>query len=772
MAVDLVAPGPGAGAVGLTGSALDAADRSIRLFIVTVVPLWLIGILTSLASAPQDAPLAVALIGLGSVVVAHAGYAWRGWGTALTVTLAVTAVAVGLASPTPLGDETFPVMVPWLTMAASVTGALCLDRRGPLRVAVVCAAVGAAVWVRQPLGTTDNAALLAHALACGLAVWAGLGTLRGFARQGDAAAAALAAERTRSACRAARAAEVRRTCRQLHDTVVNTLGAIRGLPIGDVDLLRQRCAEDLEKLATAQEPSPSVNELFNRLSARARLLGLALTITASGIGTLPRTVAEGLEATIGEAMLNASKHSGSRSVALDWQWDGSTGTAELSDDGRGFPSRHVAGAVRASMVERCREAGIAVQVLDRDGAVVRLSWVGVPTRPSPSGELEQMMGHAAGRVATVVVGLGLALTALAPPSTGRAGSVATLVLLSVLVAWTALVTIAPRAARLPWPLCAVLAPVAVVLPGLGAQGCERVGWSWWGPAAGVVVVLCAVLVDGRPVPTVAASAGLVAGFAVVIASTPGVHDSCGGGAVAILAVCLGIVVALVSFRQVLARQWRRAVAMRGLAAELAARDASTTIRDAVRARELSRARTVCSPLLAGIAEGRLDPRDASVRERCARAEAVLRSVIGLGPELGPVADVLRGTVLHGAARGVAVAVRADGVLPGNRASAEALGRHLGAWVGTLTAGSRVDVTVLGMPHQGGAAPSSRGVLVATCRPPSAPRAPLPPEWACIGEDDLTSVEAHWDAAGWIPVREQAGLLPAGRDVTGPPAADA
>lgn len=101
---------------------------------------------------------------------------------------------------------------------------------------------------------------------------------------------------------------------------------------------------------------------------------------------------------------------------------------------------------------------------------------------------------------------------------------------------------------------------------------------------------------------------------------------------------------------------RRAALASRLAAERAAADAVR----AERRSRLARLEGEALPLLRGIAEGRLDPADAGVREQCARHAAALRhSLAGTAPEVGLVA-VLGPALRAARARGVLVNVQVIG----------------------------------------------------------------------------------------------------------------
>jgi len=102
---------------------------------------------------------------------------------------------------------------------------------------------------------------------------------------------------------------------------------------------------------------------------------------------------------------------------------------------------------------------------------------------------------------------------------------------------------------------------------------------------------------------------------------------------------------------------RRAWMASRLAAERAAADAVL----AERRSRLARLEREALPLLRGIADGRLDPADAGVRERCARHAAALRhSLAGPEPEAGGLVAVLGPALRAAEARGLQANVQVIG----------------------------------------------------------------------------------------------------------------
>ena len=79
--------------------------------------------------------------------------------------------------------------------------------------------------------------------------------------------------------------ELRRLTRVMHDTAVNTLGAVHRWPQQDRDALARRCAADLAILTRAQHREiRRPEDLVASVASRAELLGVDLAVDSGGWG--------------------------------------------------------------------------------------------------------------------------------------------------------------------------------------------------------------------------------------------------------------------------------------------------------------------------------------------------------------------------------------------------------------------------------------------------------------------------------------------------------
>jgi len=122
-----------------------------------------------------------------------------------------------------------------------------------------------------------------------------------------------------------------------------------------------------------------------------------------------------------------------------------------------------------------------------------------------------------------------------------------------------------------------------------------------------------------------------------------------------------ILFAFAALRPTLAMHTRISARRAALASRVAAERAAADAVLAERRSRLARLEREALPLLRGIAEGRLDPADAGVREQCARHAAALRdSLTGPAPEAGRLVAVLGPALKAAEARDLQVNVQVIG----------------------------------------------------------------------------------------------------------------
>ncbi|MBN9612078.1 MAG: hypothetical protein J0H64_01185, partial [Actinobacteria bacterium] len=196
-------------------------------------------------------------------------------------------------------------------------------------------------------------------------------------RISDAADAdAEAAEREERAMQFTREASRRiaEEARVLHDTAINTLGAVANGSAQAVrgDRVREQCARDvvqLQRLRSRRKPdeldrAPGLGEIFE-------LPGLPIVRSGLGDHRLRRIDAELSQAarsgTVGcvrEALTNAAKHSGADAVEIDLSEAADALIISVRDRGVGFVGPAPEGrGISASILERARDHGLRARVM-------------------------------------------------------------------------------------------------------------------------------------------------------------------------------------------------------------------------------------------------------------------------------------------------------------------------------------------------------------------------------------------------------------------------
>jgi hypothetical protein len=413
---------------------------------------------------------------------------------------------------------------------------------------------------------------------------------------------------------------------------------------------------------------------------------------------------------IWEALNNIAKHSGQRSAAVDWRWDGSRGRLAIMDSGRGFDAR-IGGeqGLGESIVARCNQAGIASRVISEPGAgtTVVLSWSGsldlservvdervVDVCPPADSSLEGVLAESVRAICMVFAVTGTLATIALPAGPARWGSLLSLLVVMGL-ALVAHLRMKGRSVVIAGWVYPVLAVVVSWAPAMTLVGCGRSG-SWnWGPLAGIGVASAAIMLDRRRWVLIATVAGYVLGNLQPIREVGPGFPACSQESLSVLAVDIAVILGILAYRRQLARAWgigqRQHEAMRADLAEAArAHRASETRRGL-----MDIALRVAEPVLAGLASGELDPADPAVREEAARAERILRSLAAIPVgDAGGAGTSLTDLVLAASDRGVALTLSLNAALDQDPRTVLRAAGMLAAALDECPSGSSAQITVL------------------------------------------------------------------------------
>jgi PAS domain S-box-containing protein len=207
-------------------------------------------------------------------------------------------------------------------------------------------------------------------------------------------------KRTEDALREMREAERQRIARDLHDGVLQDLSyttAAMGLIMLDaegtsleeglqraVDAVRraaQGLRDAVNDLRLGEEWNRPFPELVKSLVQRNRTMARVYEIRLEvGEGLLSSSLGEtGTQVLriIQEALTNARRHSGAKSVVVNVGMEGSDLIAEISDGGRGFRPQTASGVGLSSMRERAAAIGGKLEIESEVGHGTRV-WLRVP----------------------------------------------------------------------------------------------------------------------------------------------------------------------------------------------------------------------------------------------------------------------------------------------------------------------------------------------------------------------------------------------------------
>lgn len=466
--------------------------------------------------------------------------------------------------------------------------------------------------------------------------------------------------------------------RLLHDTFVNTLGAIAGggRSTLDVAAVRRRCRDDVDHLRASLSPQAAGDEragfdgVGDGLGLRIDWSGVEQGRRAELIAALPRHRADALRGAVRELLLNVTKHTPASSARISVEELPERLVVSVEDDGPGIAEDAAIGTgLRRSVGHRAAGAGIDVSLESRpgEGTCVRLDVPrgvssprrpGLPGRAGSAGPVHDDGDRILRRGAwawSLAVAASSALIGIA--GNGGVATVAgsTLVVLCVVAAVAACWPGRPLPTPLAWAM-ALVAPGAWLLlhDGATAPGSRPEFWQ----VLGVAPVLVLLLTTGRsPAPAVVAVA-LVLGAGVDTAVRLWADDP-GSGALALSGTAVGLcqMVVWVLFTALLGAVTDYTVAARAERARDEVEQTALETAEATRRRWREARVQAAADLLERIADGRLDPADPQVRRRAAAEEHSLRQLLMLGPHHRNLAPWVARSLAVSRDRGVRLTVR-------------------------------------------------------------------------------------------------------------------
>lgn len=573
-----------------------------------------------------------------------------GW----SVVAAAYATAIGavLLNDDPTGAVVFTAV--WLHYFTDGIASVIITGRRSLLVPVAgCAGFSLTVDFTHPGWELPSAA---GQLICGLSIVVAsrvaLAVLADIARRVDDTSAAAAREAEAISWSRHASEEAAETARLMHDTVVNTLGAIAsgGGAVRDLDAVQERCARDADVLTRLAEggPEPDTSPLavIHASPLEIRRSGLTDEEVRLSLDDLPAATVQALGRCLSEALQNVVKHAQVSSASLDVAVTEAGLQIRLRDAGVGFDPDHTPlRGLRSSVIERARAVGIDAQVESAVGSGTTVSLTVLRAQAesdSPEGDAldsDQTSSHAIDVLrdravlawAAAVVAVGPLLEVLTVPGlltpTYGVFLMGTMGLCLVI----GLHDRGSRARSVTTVVLVALVPAGFVVSAAtsGFGRIDPVGWQVVSHTGPLILLIRFGTRHGWIAGLVA---HLVAGAALALVVA---ERSVNAAAIMLIGTLIGatLVIGWVSFDRFLTVSARRLArdedARRLAAVEAGLLHAAT----AARARWRDASLASCRDLLRGLGSGTLHPDDPDVRSRCAEEESHLRQITQLDPHL-------------------------------------------------------------------------------------------------------------------------------------------
>ncbi len=497
--------------------------------------------------------------------------------------------------------------------------------------------------------------------------------------------------------------------RVLHDTAINTLGAIAngGAAVADVDAVRQRCLADIAVIETLRSVTgddvstgPGFRDAIRPTGIRVRYAGMPDEEIANIEALLPPRVMRAFSRAAAEAVQNAAKHSGADEVVVSITRTADAVRVAVVDRGVGMEEqgRAQGSGIERSILERARSAGIRATIDSGPGAgtIVTLEYpldaAADSSRALETGEsgveevVRQLRSRSAFALSAGLVGVGVTLAALNHP--GKATPEWLMVAVVAMTCWLAWRE-RDRPRLSVWTTIALIAagPVAFFLSAwsVGFGRVNPILWQAIAPTGPLLALMMVVLPRATKRLGFAIYLLTVLAIAIHVASTS-LEAAYITGIAGLLG--FGLIAGVSSFVRKLAAIAARAhreqretfTAGLQLATVGAAAESRRRWRDAGLEHSVS--------LLRAIGEGRVDPCDPAIQNRCAEEEAYLRQLSLLSPELIHMGTWFARALNASRLKGVRLTVR-SGAADAKADDAQRLGGTLMAVVEAMPSGTKL-----------------------------------------------------------------------------------
>ena len=445
--------------------------------------------------------------------------------------------------------------------------------------------------------------------------------------------------------------QVAEELRTLHDTAINTLGAIasNSVATASVSEIRSQCANDLQQLEALRQqrrnvPSAGFTTLFSHTGLRVYREGLdndELELVTRELGT--RRVS-GMVAAAREALNNVRKYAGTGQATVGIWLEGRRLLLEVRDQGTGFvgdlPPGH---GIMESIFKRGSDFGFSanLRTLPGEGTVVSLAaeldhertdsrslidWGNAADIPSV---IQRMKNRAA-----LLWSLGAAAVSIMLTFSVNPGELEILVPMCALLLclWFYAAITRTTGARGAAILACAAVPVVFFLTAIATGFGSRLPTNWQALAPTSAFVLLSISRYSRLLTVIALP---LWGLAIAASAWIALKTSLEDMAIVVLAgiVGMGFIYAwlrylstVASLAETTASRYRQA-----LAAQVRM-DADEAAQNTYK-RWLEAGLEHAIALLRKIASGQANPSHREVQQACATEESYLRQLLAIGPEL-------------------------------------------------------------------------------------------------------------------------------------------
>lgn len=520
-----------------------AASRVIQIVASVSCAVWLLTIASRILTAVTD-PGARAIV-FAMILVAPTALLSRRFSVVAPIALGSAPILIlSLSEPSPTRTLAAALLGPVAMASAAV-----LTRPGPFLSCLVGIITVQVVAISLVAGgfisSTESIALLSRGAATALVVFWVLQAIRTTAAAWDRIAVyQLDVELQATVERQNREARAE-AARTLHDTCVNTLGAISlGVVTQEVTSLRQRCRLDLAQMDAleaehAMPKAASVADVIDRAIRRAELVGLKVDLLSHvGDVTPPARVGAALSGALAETLTNIAKHARTES-AMIYASAGQDGfRVVVADFGQGFDPGHTQyRGISHSVLARTQRVGFTTEIRSTPGrgTTVSFDWQDdqaevVPESP-PADPIEIVVPLAR-KIILAFSACVLIQAALAIPNlVGAKRVIDVITVVTGLVIGAYAIRFASLARRLPAVASAALVAILVLLTfstGFVADvGCPAIPSPLWiGPTVALIPITVLALLAKQAWWVLVAFGGQVLAIILVGLVTAGPGTAC------------------------------------------------------------------------------------------------------------------------------------------------------------------------------------------------------------------------------------------------------